>query len=200
MQANYSARLIRTIIILFIGYAVSGCSSSNIRSDYDHDANFGEYKTYDFIDSAGSDDKNYESLFSQYMTAAITIEMEKRGYVKAENPDLLLNFNANMQEKTKVTQTRTPSPSYYGYRRGYYDPWRSYSYGTQTHVSQYTEGTFNIDIIDARKKQLIWEAVSVGRVTEKKLKNLEQGVREGVPKFFAFYPFVAGDPIPVQTK
>jgi len=44
-----------------------------------------------------------------------------------------------------------------------------------------SDKTYNIDIIDARKKQLIWEAVGVGRVTEKTLKNLEQSVREGVP-------------------
>lgn len=44
---------------------------------------------------------------------------------------------------------------YYGYRRGYYSPWVGYSYATETTVSQYTEGTFNIDIVDARRQQLI---------------------------------------------
>jgi len=112
-----------------------------------------------------------------------------------------VNFNANLQEKTKVTQTSTSPTPYYGYRRGYYDPWGGYGYGTQTQVSQYTEGTYNIDLIDARQKQLVWEAVGIGRVTDKKLKNLERSVNEGVPKFFAFYPFVAGNPVPaVQTK
>ena len=200
MRTDNSARLIRAAILLLVGYALGGCSSSNIRSDYDQDVDFGTYKTYDFIDGAGPDYEGYESLFTQYMISAITIEMEKRGYVKSGNPDLLVNFNANMQEKTKVTQTSTPSPAYYGYRRGYYDPWGSYGYGTQTNVSQYTEGTFNIDLIDARKKQLVWEAVGVGRVNEKLLKNLEKNVHEGVPEFFASYPFVAGESAPVQNK
>jgi len=200
MQVNHATFLIRTVLVFLIGYAVSGCSSNNIRSDYDHDADFGAYKTYDFIDGAGPDYEGYESLFTQYMITAITIEMENRGYVKSDNPDLFVNFNANMQEKTKVTQTSSSPSPYYGYRGGYYDPWRNYGYGTQTHVSQYTEGTFNIDLIDARKKQLVWEAVGVGRVSEKVLKNLEQGIREGVPNFFASYPFVAGNPVPVKTK
>jgi hypothetical protein len=200
MQASHSTRLINAVILLLVGYAVGGCSSSNIRSDYDHDVDFGLYKTYDFIDGAGPDYEGYESLFTQYMISAITIEMEKRGYVKSGNPDLFVNFNANLQEKTKVTQTSTPSPAYYGYRRGYYDPWGGYGYGSQTHVSQYTEGTFNIDLIDARKKQLLWEAVGVGRVNEKFLKNLEKNVLEGVPEFFASYPFVAGESAPVQAK
>jgi len=200
MQVDHSTHLIRVVMFFLIGYAVSGCSSSNIRSDYDHDANFGAYKTYNFIEGAGSDYEGYESMFTQYMIAAISIEMEKRSYVKSDDPDLLVNFNSKLQEKTKVTQTTAAPSPYYGYRGGYYDPWRGYGYGTQTHVSQYTEGTYNIDIIDARRKQLVWEAVGVGRVTDKKLKNLERSVHEGVPEFFAFYPFVAENPNPVQTR
>lgn len=186
-------------ILLFV-ICMAGCSSSNIRSDYDHTADFGSYKTYDFIEGAGPDYEGYESLFTQYMITAITIEMEKRGYVKSDNPDLYVNFNVNTQDKTKVTQTASAPSSYYGYRGGFYDPWGGYGYGTQTHVSQYTEGTFNIDIIDVKKHQLIWEAVSAGRITDKVRKNLQKIVMEGVPEFFAHYPFVAGDPNPVQTK
>jgi len=198
MRYHASPAFVRAICLLLTGYVLAGCSSDNIRSDYDSTADFGAYKTYNFIEGAGPDYEGYESLFTQYMITAITLEMESRGYVKSDSPDLLVNFNAILQEKTKVTQTSQPGyGGYYGYRGGFYDPWGGYGYGTQTHVSQYTQGTFNIDLIDARKKQLIWEAVGIGRVTEKKLQNLEQSVREGVPKFFADYPFVAGSPTPV---
>jgi hypothetical protein len=64
-------------------------------------------------------------------------------------------------------------------------------------VSQYTEGTFNIDIIDNVRRQLVWESVGVGRVTDSLRENLRERVREGVPKFFAGYPFVAGSSVPV---
>jgi hypothetical protein len=67
-------------------------------------------------------------------------------------------------------------------------------------VSQYTEGTFNIDIIDAKKQQLVWEAVGVGRITDKVRENLRQTVMEGVPRFFARYPFVAGDGTPQTAQ
>jgi len=83
-------------------------------------------------------------------------------------------------------------------RDGHYSGWGvGYGYSTQTHVSQYTEGTFNIDLVDIAEKQLVWEAVGVGKVTDDFLENLEQGVMEGVPKFFAGYPFVAGSSAPV---
>ena len=191
-----------TVILLFLA-SFAGCSSSGkLRSDYDHSADFGAYKTWNFIEDAGPDYAGYESLFTRYMLEAITIEMDQRGYVKSDNPDLLVNFNAYVQDKTKVTQTSAPPPmgGYYGYRGGHYGAWGGYGYGAETRVSQYTEGTFNIDIIDANQHQLVWEAVGVGRITDKVRENLRQTVMEGVPNFFALYPFVAGDPNPVMTK
>lgn len=195
--------LSRNSLVLLVLASLTGCSSSGtLRSDYDHSADFGAYKTWNFFEDAGPDYVGYESLFTQYMLEAITLEMDKRGYVKSDNPDLLVNFNAYVQDKTKVTTTSAPPPmgGYYGYRGGYYGAWGGYGYGTETHVSQYREGTFNIDIVDAKKEQLVWEAVGVGRITDKKRNNLQQTVMEGVPRFFELYPFVAGDPIPVTTK
>ena len=192
-----------SVVLIFLA-SLAGCSSSGkLRSDYDHGADFGAYKTWDFIDGAGPDYQGYESLFTQYMLEAITTEMESRGYVKSENPDLLVNFNAYIQDKTKVTTMPASQPmgmgGYYGYRGAHYGAWGGYGYGTETRVSQYTEGTFNIDIIDANQHQLVWEAVGVGRITDNTRENLRQKVMEGVPKFFALYPFVAGDPNPATT-
>jgi len=190
------------VVILLLLASLAGCSSSGtLRSDYDPGADFGAFQTWNFIKDAGPDYAGYESLFTRYMLEAITIEMDKRGYVKSYNPDLLVNFNAYIQDKTKVTTTSAPmAGGYYGYRGGHYGAWGGYGYGTETRVSQYTEGTFNIDIIDANRHQLVWEAVAVGRITSKVRENVRKTVMEGVPNFFALYPFVAGDPNPITTK
>ena len=113
-----------------------------------------------------------------------------------------MNFNAILQEKTQVRQTPAPVGvgGYYGYRGGFYDPWGGYGYATETHVSQYTEGTFNIDLVDARRKKLVWEAVGVGRVSQKAVEELEERVNEGVAKFFELYPFTAGSSTPRTTE
>jgi len=198
-QTNISGGLLLLLSFISLG----GCASGgNILYDYDRSADFGAYRTYNFFENAGPDTGDYQSFFSRYMIDAITIEMEQRGYTKSDNPDLLVNFNAIMRDKTKVSTTPAPMPmgGYYGYRGGYYGGWGGYGYATETHVSQYTEGTFNIDIVDNAKKQLVWEAVGVGRVSEDDLENLQQGVMEGVPKFFAGYPFVAGSSAPVTDE
>jgi len=192
-------KIARLFLALSLFALAAGCSSNKIRSDYDPTADFSQYRTYNFFEGAGPEDTNYQSFFSRYMVAAISREMEARGYVKSDDPDLLVNFNAILEEKTNV-RTTPASPTmyggYYGYRGGFYDPWGGYGYGTETHVSQYTEGTFNIDIVDARRKRLVWEAVGIGRVTEKALDDLEARVNKGVARFFEQYPFRAGSGAP----
>ena len=195
-----------SLVLLFISYALAGCASGpKILVDYDHDAPFASYKTYNFMEGAGPDHDNYQSFFSKYVVEAVTIEMESRGYTKSDDPDLLINFNANLEDKTKVTTTSAPPPmmyrgGYYGYRGASYGAWGGYGYGTETNVSQYTEGTFNIDIVDSKRHQLVWEAVGIGRVSEKKLENLEEVVKTGVPKYFSGYPFRAGEANPVAAE
>ncbi len=190
---------------LLIATLMTGCASSpKIRSDFDHNATFSQYHTYNFYMDAGPESTNYQSLFSQYMLTAITKEMDARGYEKSDDPDLLVNFNAVLRDKTKITTRPAPVSyrGYYGYRGGYYDPWFGYSHSsaTETHVSEYTEGTVNIDLVDAKKQKLIWEAVAVGRVREETLRNLEQAVTEAVPRFFETYPFRAGEAAPIYSE
>ena len=177
----------RILTVLFFLASFAGCSSKpTIMGDYDRGADFGSYETWDFIKDAGPDYTGYDSLFSQYMVEAITIEMDKRGYTKSSDPDIFLNFNVILQDKTKVTQSPSSgyaTGGYYGYRRGAYGAWGGYGYGTETRISQYTEGTFNIDISDAKRMQLVWEAVVVGKITDKLRKNLRSTVMNGVPNF-----------------
>jgi len=200
MLNNSVYKIVTVAGLLLLVAGTSGCATDNIRSDYDRSADFGQYETYDFFPDAGPDDTKYQSFFSRYMIAAISREMEARGYRRSEDPDILVNFNAVLREKTDVRTTPAPMyGGYYGYRGGFYDPWMGYGYATETNVSQYTEGTFNIDLVDAHRKKLVWEAVGVGRITEKLLENLEERVNIGVAKAFAKYPFVAGSAEPQPT-
>ena len=202
----YSKKPLRQFVKVFLllsAFSVAGCASGpDIRSDYDRAANFGAYSTYNFVKGAGPDYEGYESLFTKFVIQAVTIEMENRGYTKSDNPDLFINFGARLDDKIDVTTSPAMTGGYYGYRGGAYryGAWGGYGYATETHVSEYTEGTFNIDIIDSKHRQLVWEAVGIGRITDKKRQNLEETIKTGVPLYFSSYPFVAGNPIPVVEK
>ena len=176
---------------------ITACgSTTKIHSDYDHSIDFSQYKTFGYYSPMGIENPNYSSLLGQMFRDAIDAQMLPRGYVKSNNPDILINVSARLEDKTKVTTTSSPTMyggGYYGYRGGMYDPWGGYGYGTSTHVSQYTEGTVNVDMVDIAQKRMVWEGVAIGRINEKqKSGELRQDIMDGIAEMFTNYPFRAG--------
>lgn len=186
----------KTALILTASALLSACAASkpDIRADYDRTVDFSGYQTFNFYNPMGIEGANYSSILGQMFRDAITREMELRGYTLSDSPDLLMNVSARLDDKTKVTTYNEPMyGGYYGYRAGFYDPWYGYGYGTQTHVSQYTEGTVNVDMVDINQKRMVWEGVAVGRVDGKKSNDeMRLAISAGVQEMFASYPFRAG--------
>jgi hypothetical protein len=181
------ARMLLTAVIL----GVAGCATGpTVRADYDRSANFAAYRTFGFYSPLGTDKAGYQSLITQTIKSAVQSELESRGYAYTESsPDLLVNFNAKLARQTEISQMPA-TPMYYGYRRGFYGGWGGYAY--ETRVDQYTEGTLNIDIVDPKRQQLVWEGVAVGRVTKKNQEERQAAIRAAVTEIFAQYPFRAG--------
>jgi hypothetical protein len=183
----------RWVSVAAVALLVVSCASKpTIQSDYDHTVDFNQYKTYAFFTPMGIENPNYSSIYGSIFREAISKEMESRGYTQSDNPDLLINVSGRMQDKTKVTTTSNPhmAGGYYGYRRGHYGAWGGYGYGTQTHVSNYTEGTINVDMVDRAQKRMVWEGVAVGRVNEKKTNEESRtNINAGIQEMFAGYPF-----------
>lgn len=190
------ARMSRLVFLTMVAATLVACASKpTIQSDYDPAIDFSNYKTYGFFSPMGIESPNYSSIYGSIFRDAISKEMESRGYVLSDNPDLLLNVSGRLQEKTKVTITSDPylGGYYYGYRRGFYDPWYGYGFGTTTHVSNYTEGTVNVDMVDRVAKRMVWEGVAVGRVSEKRSRNeRREAIYSAIRDMFSGYPFRAG--------
>ncbi|HWM28676.1 MAG TPA: DUF4136 domain-containing protein [Woeseiaceae bacterium] len=186
---------IRTILAVSGVLAIlAGCASGpSILSDYDRSADFASYRTYGFEDELGTDRAGYSTLITDHFKRAVGRELEARGYQHAEsNPDLLVNFFVAISEKTDVRSTPTPTAGagYYGYRYGLYTGWPAYSTDVQT--VHYKAGTANIDVIDAKRRQLIWEGVAEGRVRDKALQNPGPAIDALVAELFTQYPAQAG--------
>lgn len=184
---------------LAIAGLMAACSTGpTIRSDYDHNANFAQYRSFGFMSPLGTDTAGYTTILTERLKTATRGQMEMRGYVYSEqSPDLLVNFNAKLQQKTQVTPAM-PMVPYYGYRAGFYGGWPGYGLGED--VYQYTEGTLNIDLIDARRKQLVWEGVSTGVIDNTATAASEQQVEANVAEIFQQYPFRAGSGTPVTPQ
>ena len=172
----------------------TGCTTGPaVRADFDRGANFEKYKTFGFASPLGTDRGGYQSIVSQHLVSATTRELESRGLkLDSAAPQLLVNFNGALNDKYRVSTTPTPTMSmgvgrgYYGYRGGMYSAWPAYV--DQTTVTPYTEGTLNIDIVDAERKQLVWESVITDSVTQKDFDNVKATLDVAVAAAFAKYP------------
>ncbi|MCV2358467.1 MULTISPECIES: DUF4136 domain-containing protein [Roseateles] len=148
------------------GLGLSGCATGpQVQVEMDRSADFGQYKTFAFVSPLGTDRSGYQTIVSGQLKASAQRELEARGLrYDAAAPQLLINFNASLSEKLRVSPGPSYGIGYYGYRGGLYAPWPYYR--DMNSVSQYTEGTLNIDVVDAVRKQMVWEGVVTGTVSD----------------------------------
>ncbi|MGI9290033.1 MAG: DUF4136 domain-containing protein [Gammaproteobacteria bacterium] len=199
MLKNYRSNMLRLMVFAVLSALLTACATGpKVFVNQNPDADFSNYKTFNFEQRLGTDgQETYNSMFTKYLISAATREMEARGYKKSDNADLTINFGLQTKEKIRSTSSPTTSVGgYYGYR-GY----GAYG-GYETTVTQYTEGTFNMDIVDntGSQKILVWECVLVGKVTDKFRNNMEQSVNDGMGEIFARYPYFAAGFVPPVTE
>jgi hypothetical protein len=188
-----TGNLTPALMLLLLPLLLACASGTKIHTDYDDTVNFGNYRTFNFFSPMGIENPNYSTIFGAIFRETISREMVARGFRQSDDPDLLINVSARLEDKTRVTSQSNPFPPYYDYRADFYDPWYDYSYGTTTHVSQYTEGTINVDVVDARAKKMVFEGVAIGRVNEKETnEELRQAISDGVATIFQGFPRGAG--------
>lgn len=181
------------IIAACAALLLAGCATSpRISFEADPRADFSAFRTWAFYDPLAVESYGYETATSEIVKRAVRREMDARGYAyDAENPDLWVNVNAYMQRRTDVSSIPTVDHAYYySYRhRAYFAVpfWHD-----RTHVRRYTEGTMNVDLVDARQNRLVWEGIAVGRVTNMTVENREQRISQAIGEIFARYPHRAG--------
>lgn len=166
------------ILLLFL---FNSCSSVRVNADYDSKADFSQYKTFAFH-KTGIDKVQISEFDKKRILRAIDNELTKKGMTKSDNPDLLVNIITKERERIDVNQFNAG----FGYGWGW--GWSPYFWGgNQTFVNSSAEGTLYIDLIDAKKKELIWEGEGVGILTENRARKEEQ-INEFVSKILAQYP------------
>ena len=191
MQPTRTIRFSSCAALLVSAAFLAGCETTpKIRSDYDKSADFSHYRTYNFVSQPSTDKLGYSSLVTEQLKTAVGEEMRKRGYEMSAKPDLLVNFSGKLQKMQNVESTPTMAGGYYGYRSGIYGAWPGYA--NDVYTVNYTEGTLNIDLVDASHMRMVWEGVGVGEVTDTAMKDRQATISKAVTAIFAKYPFHAG--------
>jgi Domain of unknown function (DUF4136) len=182
MRATKVATLLTAAALSIL---LASCESGpQVRVDGDPSINLSNYKTFGFFSQVETDKSKYTTMISTRLKDATRRELQNRGYQEAENPQLLVNFNTNVENRTDVQST--PSAGFYGYRAGAYGMWAGYPQDVQT--THYQEGTLAIDLVDAAKKQLVWQGVAQARITKSMRENPTEALDSIVADIFEKYP------------
>jgi hypothetical protein len=172
-------RFIYVIPVMIALLLLSSCSSVRVAADYDKNANFDNFKTFAFY-KPGIDKAEINDLDKRRILRAIETELLGKGFTKSKTPDMLVSLFTKSREKINIH-----NHGFYGYGWGW-SPWYwGGPYGS--HVSRSVEGTLYIDLIDANKKELVWQGMGTGYLT-KNVEKKEARIKEFVANIMERYP------------
>ena len=186
-----AARIPAKLIVVFIAIATGACASSGprVRADADPTADLSAYHTFAFFDDLATDKSSYTTMITSRLKSSTQRELERRGYVMSPaGAQLLVNFNLNLENRTDVQSTPSMG-GYYGYHSGRYGMWGGYPADVTT--THYKQGTLAIDLVDAAKRQLVWQGIAEGRIRKQAVDNPGPAIDKVVTEIFASYPATA---------
>ena len=171
---------------------LQSCSSVNITSDWDREANFDDYKTFNILSRDSANQVIINDFDWRRIKDAIIVEMTARGYThESDNGDLDVGIHILLQDKTDI---RAYTDYYGGYGYGGYG-W-GYGYGpyggmggSTTTVSEYdyTQGTLILNVMDSKAKALLYQGIAVGTIEEGNA-DKEKRIHKVIGQVYAPYP------------
>jgi hypothetical protein len=174
--------LLKFIPLLAILMVLTSCSSVRVATDYDKNANFTNYKTFAFF-KTGIDKAEISDLDKRRILRAIESELLAKGFTKSETPDLLISLFTKSNQRVDVYN------NYWGngaWGWGGFGPGWGWGWN-QPNVTTSTEGTLYIDLIDANKKELVWQGMGTGYLS-RNMDKKEERIKEFVAKIMEKYP------------
>jgi hypothetical protein len=149
--------------------------AQQVKTDYDHSANFGQYKTYSWQKVQTKD-----PLLVDRIKDAVNGALTAKGWSQVES-----GGDVSVRA-TEITQNQQTLNTFYdgfgGGRR-----WGGGFGDATTTTDTYKVGTLVVDLFDTKAKNLIWRGSSSDTLSnnaDKNTKNLDKGVQ----KMFKHFP------------
>ncbi|MCM5664229.1 DUF4136 domain-containing protein [Galbibacter mesophilus] len=167
-------------VLLLTALFMSACSSIDVATDYDRQVDFGKYKTFAFY-KPGIDKAGISDLDKKRILRAIQYELQNRGYRLSENPDILVSIFTKEVDRVSVYNNMGWGWGWYG------GPW-GWGGGFPSVYTE-TEGSLYIDLIDAGKKELVWQGKGTGDlITDGDMMKKEARINEFVKEILEQFP------------
>jgi len=168
-------KMLVSIATFFVFIAAS--FAEQVKTDYDHNANFEQYKTYSWEKVQTKD-----PLMVDRIKDAVNAALSAKGWTQVESGG---DVSVVAMEITQNQQTL--NTFYDGLGGGW--RWRGFGgFGEATTTTDtYQVGTLVVDLFDAKAKNLIWRGSSSDTLSnnaDKNTKNLDKEVK----KMFAHFP------------
>ena len=161
-----------SIAMFFVLTAAS--FAEQVKTDYDHNANFGQYKTYSWEKVQTKD-----PLLVDRIKSAVSASLAAKGWTQVDSGG---DVSVVAMEVTHNQQTL--NTFYDGFGGG----WRWGGFGDSTTTTEtYKVGSLVVDLFDTNTKNLIWRGSAsdtLSNNSNKNTKNLDKGVQ----KMFAHFP------------
>ncbi len=166
-------------ILIASALLLTSCATVQVKSDYDTQAIFSNYKSFGFH-KQGIDKVEISDLDKKRILRAIDRNLTERGMTKSSTPDLLINFSTKAEKNVQV------NPSFgYGFGWGWWNP---FWFGNTFYDTYETiEGILIIDLIDTSKDELVWQGIGKAPLAEGPEAKTER-VNEIVTAILAKYP------------
>jgi hypothetical protein len=168
------------VVSLLIGMTLFAgmVSAQQVKTDYDHGANFTQYKTYSWEQV-----KTKDPLDVDRIKGAVNGALAAKGWTQVDSGG---DVSIVALEITRNQQTL--NTFYDGFGGGW--GWRRFGGGgfgeATTTTETYKVGTVVVDIFETKTKQLIWrgsESDTLSNNSDKNIKNLDKGVEKMFKKF-----------------
>ncbi|CAA0126247.1 Uncharacterised protein [Halioglobus japonicus] len=161
---------------IFLSACVSGPPTPTI--DYKADYDFQAVKKIAFYDDSGQvlgdNPLRLSDMQRDRIDEALAFALKNKGFEMVKDTseaDLLISWSLFTQDKTSVQTWNTPGMGvgyggYYGRYNRYagYNCWSCMGNQTEVTVSNYTEGTFIVDMIDPKLRKSVWRSVIHSRL------------------------------------
>lgn len=147
--------------------------AQDVKVDYDHHANFGQYHTYSWAKV-----KTTDPLWEQRIQEAVDHSLQAKGWQRVDNGgDVAITAVGSARDEREYQ-------TFYNGMGG----WRWGGFGeTTTQAVNYPVGSLVVDLYDAHTKQLLWRGVSSESLSTNPDKN-EKKLDKAVDKMFDHFP------------
>lgn len=158
--------------------ATAGCASRpDVRHDQAPDADLRAYRTFAFTEIAGDGDTPYATMLAARLKQATRSQLEQRRYAYDDaQPELLVSLRLVVREKQEI---RSQS-----YGRATWRGWPA----ADIQTIDYRQGTLAIDLIDLKRRTLVWHGVAEGRLDAKAMEQPAAAIEAAVGEIFARFP------------